>query len=133
MSETKNRTVRIVNRQSGEVLLGSARWCQDSLCKLIGYQFRSHIKPDEALVLVHKKDSITQSAIHMFFVFTPLGVIWVNKQNCVTHLQVAKPWRPHYASPSPACYVIETNVENLERFKIGDFIEFKSLTGPEFR
>ena len=126
MKHSGKSNVQIVNLATGQVIVESARWCKGSLCKFIGFQFRSHLRVGEALILVHKKDSIAGSAIHMFFVFTTLGVIWVNSKNYVTHLQVAKPWRPHYASPTPACYVIETDVGNLEQFKVGDLLEFRS-------
>jgi uncharacterized membrane protein (UPF0127 family) len=126
MKNTGKNIVQIVNPATGQVIIESARWCKGSLCKFIGFQFRSHLRVGETLILVHKRDSVTGSAIHMFFVFTSLGVIWVNSKNYVTHMQVAKPWRPHYASPTPACFVIETEVGNLEQFKVGDLLEFKS-------
>ena len=116
--------VKIVNPQTGQVLLDSARWCSSYGCKLLGYQFRRQLKPGEALVLVHKKDSIKATAIHMFFVFTPLAVVWINQQGRVTAVQLARPWRPHYASPEPASYVLETSPELLDLFRPGDFINF---------
>lgn len=131
MKNLRKSTVQIVNTATGQVLIESARWCKGSLCKFIGFQFRSRLRVGETLILVHKRDSITGSAIHMFFVFTSLGVIWVNSKNYVTHLQVAKPWRPHYASPTPACFVIETEVVNLEQFKVGDLLEFKPSNGKK--
>ena len=133
MKRLKKGFVQIISRTSGQVLIESARWCKGSLCKLIGFQFRKRLRTDETLILVHKKDSITGTAIHMLFVFTSLGIIWVNSLNYITHLQVAKPWRPHYASPFPACFVIETNTENLDRFKIGDSLEFKSNLGEKIQ
>src|SRR4030067_3342425 len=128
MKQFGNSPVQIINKATGQVLIESARWCMSSLCKLIGFQFRSHLRVGETLILVHKRDSIAGTVIHMFFVFTPLGVIWVNSKNYVMHLQGAKPWRPHYASPTPACFVIETEVGHLEQFKERDLLEFKSST-----
>jgi uncharacterized membrane protein (UPF0127 family) len=63
------------------------------------------LKPGEALLLVMAKDSIAQTSIHMFFVFFPIAAIWINKAGKITSAQLAKPWRPYYASPEPAQYV----------------------------
>jgi len=116
--------VQVVNRKTGQTLIESAKWCQSRLCRLIGFQFRRRLKPGEALILVHNKDTIGGSSIHMFFVFTSLAVVWVNSQGRVTHVQLARPWRPHYASPVPACYVLEMSPDFIERISVGDELDF---------
>jgi uncharacterized membrane protein (UPF0127 family) len=73
---------------------------------------------------VKDKDSIANSSIHMFFVFFPIAAIWINRKGKVTSAQLAKPWRPYYASPEPACYVLETSPEFLDSISVGDEIEF---------
>jgi len=116
--------VKIVNRKTGETLFASVKWCQSRLCRFIGFQFRKRLKPGEAIVLVHNKDTISGSSIHMLFVFTSLAVFWVNSQGEVTATQLAKPWRPFYASPIPAQYVIETGPEEITRVSVGEELEF---------
>jgi uncharacterized protein len=119
----KNR-VNVVRRDTGEVLVESARWCSSHLCRLRGLQFRRRLAPGEGLVLVHEKDSVATSSIHMLFVFFPIAAIWVDSQGTVTHACLARPWRPYYASPSPARYVLETSPELLERIRPGDVLDF---------
>jgi uncharacterized membrane protein (UPF0127 family) len=121
----KNRFVRVTNNETKEVFIESARWCSSRLCRLRGLQFRRHLNPGEALILVKEKDSIANSSIHMFFVFFPIAAIWVNGKGKVTSAQLALPWRPYYASPEPASYVIETSPEILDRIQIGDVLEFQ--------
>ena len=116
--------VKVVRRETGEVLVESARWCDRPLCRLVGLQFRRRLKPGEALILVKRKDSISASSIHMFFVFFPLAVVWINSQGEVTSAQLARPWRPYYASPAPACCVLETAPEFLGRVAPGDLVDF---------
>jgi uncharacterized membrane protein (UPF0127 family) len=116
--------VKVVKRETGEVLLEKARWCGSPLCRLVGLQFRRRLKPGEALILAKRKDSIRESSIHMFFVFFPLAVAWINSRGEVTGAQLARPWRPYYAAQAPACYVLETAPEFLERVAIGDFVDF---------
>jgi uncharacterized membrane protein (UPF0127 family) len=117
--------VPIVASENGQAIITTARWCSSRWCKLVGYQFRRHLKPDEALILVYGKDSIKSTSIHMFFVFTPLTVVWVNRQGYITHVQLARPWRPYYASPEPASYVIETSPDLIDRFHPGDQLLFQ--------
>jgi uncharacterized membrane protein (UPF0127 family) len=76
--------------------------------------------------LAKDKDSIANSSIHMFFVFFPIAVIWINQKGKVTSAQLAKPWRPYYASPEPASYVLETAPEFLDRISVGDYLDFKN-------
>ena len=105
--------VSIVKKSTGEVLIESARWCSSHLCRLRGLQFRRRLKPGEALILVKDKDSVAASSIHMFFVFFPIAAVWINGHGVVTSAQLARPWRPYYASQEPARYVLETSPDFL--------------------
>ena len=122
---SKKSTVSIINRETNQVLIQSARWCSSRLCRLRGLQFRRRLNPGEALILVKDKDSIANSSIHMFFVFFPIAAIWINKKGKVTSAQLAKPWRPYYASPEPACYVLETSPDILDKISVGDELVFE--------
>ena len=107
------------------MLIQSARWCSSRLCRLRGLQFRRRLHPGEALILVKDKDSIANTSIHMFFVFFPIAAIWINKKGKVTSAQLAKPWRPYYASPEPASYVLETSPDFLDKIAVGDEVVFE--------
>lgn len=121
---SKKSVVKVQNKKTGQVLFESARWCSSRLCRLRGLQFRRYLKPNEALILVKDKDSIANTSIHMFFVFFPIAAVWINKKGKVTSAQLAKPWRPYYASPEPACYVLETSPDFLEKISVGDEVDF---------
>jgi uncharacterized membrane protein (UPF0127 family) len=116
--------VRVVKRETGEVLIQAARWCSSHLSRLRGLQFRRRLKPGEALILSKAKDSVASSSIHMFFVFFPIAAVWVNGEGRVTSAQLARPWRPYYASPEPARYVIETSPDFLDCVQVGDHLDF---------
>jgi len=124
---SKKSTVSIINRETNQVLIQSARWCSSRLCRLRGLQFRMRLKPGEALILVKDKDSIPNTSIHMFFVFFPIAAIWINSKGKVTSAQLAKPWRPYYASPEPATYVLETSPDFLDKVAIGDNLDFVEI------
>ena len=121
----KKKFVRVLNQETNQVVIESARWCSSRLCRLRGLQFRRKLGKDEALILVKDKDSVANSSIHMFFVFFPIAAIWVNKKGKVTSAQLAKPWRPYYASPEPASYVLETSPDFLDKIAVGDEVVFE--------
>jgi len=125
MSKVNN--VSIIHRETGQVLIESARWCSSRLCRLRGLQFRRNLKSGEALILVKDKDSIANTSIHMFFVFFPIAAIWINSKGKVTSAQLAKPWRPYYASPEPATFVLETSPDFLDKVAIGDNLDFAEI------
>jgi len=120
----KARYVQVKNLATGQVILEGAKWCSSYWCKFLGFQFRRKLKPGEALILVHDKETVRGSSIHMFFVFTPLAAIWINDKGRVTSTQLARPWRPHYASPEPSRYVMEGDPGLLAVIAVGDEIDF---------
>ncbi|HID52183.1 MAG TPA: hypothetical protein EYP41_09115 [Anaerolineae bacterium] len=115
---------QIIHVESSETLIPQARWCDGFASRLRGFTFRRQLRPDDGLVLVEKSDSKMSTSIHMFFVFFDLGVIWVNDAGEVVGTALAKPWRPSYAPPEPARYVIEGHPSILEKVKAGDHIRF---------
>ena len=121
---TEPKMVSVVRRDTGEMLLESARWCESWFCKLRGFQFRRKLQSGEALILVHPKEGVRSTSIHMFFVFFPIAAVWINSEGVITSAQLAKPWRPYYASPTPACYILETAPEFLDNISVGDEVDF---------
>ncbi len=109
---------------NGRTLLHQARWCDTFTSKLRGFTFRSHLGPEDGLVLVEKQDNRLNSSIHMLFVSFELGVIWVNSAGQVVDLLVAKPWRLSYAPKAPARYVIELHPTLLSQVNVGDSVTF---------
>lgn len=121
------RHVRVVQRATGAVVVERARWCESPWCRLRGLQLRRHLPVGEGLLLVHPTDSVARTAIHMFFVFFPIAAVWVESGGRVVGARIARPWRPYYAAPSPARYVLESSPDTLERVRIGDMLDFVEL------
>ncbi len=118
------KAVDILHCDTQTILFHQARWCGDFFSKLRGLQFRRKLNPGEAIVLAYGSDSVANSSIHMFFVFFPIAAVWIDSQGVITSAQLAKPWRPYYASPKPARYVLEAGPELLTKLTVGDRIEF---------
>jgi uncharacterized membrane protein (UPF0127 family) len=119
-----SKTVKVVRRGTGETLLENVKWCDSWFCKLRGFQFRRRLKPGESLILVHPKEGVRSTSIHMFFVFFPIAAVWINNEGAITSAQLAKPWRPYYASPAPARYILETSPDFLCSISVDDEVEF---------
>jgi uncharacterized protein len=120
---------RITHQESGQALVERARWCNSFLSKLRGFTFRRRLRANDGLVLVEKSDSRTTTAIHMFFVFFDLGVVWVNDAGEVVDTVLARAWRPFYAPKRPARYVVECHPALLAQVKVGDYVHFHPLNG----
>lgn len=120
---------RVVHVETNEILLPSARWCDTFFSKWQGFTWRRTLAPDEGLILVEKKDSRVNTAIHMFFVFFDLGVVWINGEGRVVDKVLARPWRPSYAPREAARYVLETHPDLLQKIEIGDHIRFELCQG----
>lgn len=120
--------VDVVRRETGETLLRSVRWCSSNWCRLRGLQFRRRLNESQAILLVHRRESVMQSSIHMLFVFFPIAAIWIDSMGRVTSAQLAQPWRLYYASEAPAQYVLEGHPSLLSRVGPGDELNFISGT-----
>lgn len=117
--------MRLVNRTTGEVLATGVKFCRTLWSRALGLMFRKGIRPNEALVFVNPRSSRAQAAIHMFFVFFPIAVIWLDEDRRVVDKALAKPFRPWYAPSRPAMYYIEGHPTLLDKVKVGDEIAFE--------
>jgi uncharacterized membrane protein (UPF0127 family) len=122
--------VAVVRWPGGEVLVPAARWCESAGCRFFGLQFRRRLKPGEGLLLVHPRDGTLGTSIHMFFVFFSIAAVWIDGRGTVTSAQLARPWRPYYASAAPARYVLEAGPDLLQRVRPGDRVEFRTAAVP---
>lgn len=116
------------NAATGEIVLSRVRLCESFLCHLKGLQFVLRLPKEEGLLFVTNSESRTNTAIHMFFMFFSIGVVWLDANHTVVDAKLAKPWRPMYAPRSAAQYYLEANTDVLERVKIGDKLRFDEET-----
>ncbi len=119
--------MKVINAR-GETLLNRVKWCDTFGSKLLGLMFRRSIEADEGLVLVENRSSIAATSIHMFCVPFNIAAIWLDHEMTIVHIALAKAWRPYYASPRPARYVLEGPPMLLEQVKIGEQLRFEETT-----
>ncbi len=116
--------MKVMNTQ-GQLLLDRVKWCTTFGAKLRGLMFRRCLAVDEGLVLVETRSSIAATSIHMFFVPFDIAALWLDDNFQVVHKALAKSWRPYYASPKPARYVLEGPPALLECVSIGETLRFE--------
>ena len=116
--------MKVVNVQ-GQPLLSRVKWCATFGSKLRGLMFRRSIDSDEGLVLAETRASIVATSIHMVFVPFDIAAIWLDENYRVVHKVLAKAWRPFYAAPKPARYVLEGPPALLDRITIGETLRFE--------
>ena len=120
----KVKFVKVLNDRR-ETLLAHAKWCHSFGSRLRGLTFRRSLAPDEGLVLVETRAGIAATSIHMLFVPFAIAAIWLDNDRRVVHTALAKAWRPYYASPRPARYVLEGPPSLLDRVQLGDQLTFE--------
>jgi uncharacterized membrane protein (UPF0127 family) len=112
------------NETQGLTLVRRVRRADSFFARLRGLTFRRRLGKEEGLWLVGRHESRADAAIHMFFVFFSIGVLWLDGENRVVDRVVARPFRPFYAPRAPAIGVLECQPEVLNRVEIGDRIRF---------
>jgi uncharacterized protein len=114
--------------KTGRIILQKARWCASFWCHFKGLQFVRNLPDDEGLLFVRNGESISNTIIHMFFMFFDIGVVWLDKNGVVVDKKYAKVWRPAYAPRAKAQYYIEANPSILDKVNIGDQLTFNEAS-----
>ncbi len=125
----KSRFLRI-SRADGAPLPLKVRRCDTFFCRLRGLMFRRRLAspegaPLEGLLFVEAKESQVATSIHMFFVFFPLGVVWMDADQIVVDKALAKPFRPYYAPQAPAQYFLEGPPDLLTWVEVGERLQME--------
>ncbi len=117
------------NATTGDVILPRVKWCQSFWCHFRGLQWVRHLPENEGLLFITDREGRGHTAIHMFFMFFSIGVVWMDASGKVVDKCLAKPWRPMYAPNSPAQYYLEANTNILEQVELGDVLRFDEVVG----
>jgi uncharacterized membrane protein (UPF0127 family) len=115
------------NTESGALILPRVRLCVSFWCHFRGLQLVRHLPQEEGLLFVTDHEGRSHTAIHMFFMYFSIAVIWLDAQGRVVDKQLAKPWRPAYAPAKPAQYYLEANTHLLETVQVGDVLRFDEV------
>lgn len=112
------------DQTTGKQLASRVVLCNTFWRKFKGLMFRRSLDPDTVYAFVYDKESIVETSIHMFFVFFPIAVLWLDANRCIVDIVLAKPFRPYYASRQAARYFIEGAPSLLNQVSLGDKLTF---------
>jgi len=91
--------------------------CKDIFSKCKGLMFTRKIK--KPLIFVNKNPELTR--IHMFFVFYPIDVAWLDEDKKIIHKEMLKPFT--FSKSIKAKYVLEMKTGDLKA-EIGHKLDF---------
>ena len=114
----------IRNRSTGRTLASRVVRCDSFFSRGRGLMFRRPLEEDEVYLFALGRESVVDASIHMFFVFFPIAVIWLDARKRVVDKVLARPWRPFYAPRRPARYFLEGHPGLLHKVQLGDELEF---------
>ena len=120
------KTVRIEKSSSPQTAL-SVKYCDTFLSKFVGLMFSRELKQDHGILLVEKKESRINTAIHMLFMNYDLTVLWLEKDLTIVDKVLAKKWRLFYIPAKPAQYVLEIHRSKYLEFEIGEKLIFQDM------
>jgi uncharacterized membrane protein (UPF0127 family) len=86
--------------------------------------FHPPLDDHDGIVLVQKRESRMDAAIHMLFMRADLSIIWLDSKMRVVDKVKANKWGISFVPKHPARYVLELSSSRFSEFNIGDVIEF---------
>ncbi len=101
----------------------SLKYCDTFLDKLLGLMFSKELGKDSGLILVEKKESRLNTAIHMLFVNFDIAVLWLDSQGIIVDKVLAKRWHLFYCPQKPAKYIVELHSSKFTEYQLGDKLE----------
>ena len=114
--------MEIINKTRSKKIAENAELCDDSVSKFLGLMFSKN--KNKILLFKFRKEMFI--SLHMFFVFYPIDVIFLDKNKVVVDLKES--FRPFafYTSKKKAVYCIELPKGSIKKSKskIGDRISF---------
>ena len=114
----------VVNLTTGQTIATRVTWCDPFLSRGRGLMVHRPLAEDGAYVFVEKRESVSGTAIHTFFVRFPIAVFWLDADKRVVDKTLARPWRPYYAPSRPAQYFVECHANSLDKADVGDRLAF---------
>jgi uncharacterized membrane protein (UPF0127 family) len=88
--------------------------------KFKGLMFAQNLQQDEGILLVEQNESVINTSIHMLFMNFDITAVWLDRNNKVVDVKLARRWRLAYASNFPAMSVLEIHQDHLNDYHPGD-------------
>ena len=114
-----NRFIKLCKTLSPEVTL-NVRRCDTFFTRLVGLMGCKELEENGGILLVQKKESRLDSAIHMLFMNSDITVLWLDKDMVIVDKRLARKWHLVYIPRKPSKFVLEIHKDVFNHFDIGD-------------
>jgi uncharacterized membrane protein (UPF0127 family) len=118
-------TTFLIKNRSNPNLSIQTKIADSFFSKLLGLMFKRKLEENSGLLLSDHNESRINSSIHMLFMNFDLCVVWMDKDLLVVDVKKAKKWHPAYFPRAAAKHVLETDVNHINDFSIGDQLYFE--------
>lgn len=111
--------MQIKNKTKGTIVAEDTSVCRTIWSQMRGLMFSR--KKNLFFIFKNEKAII----LHMFFVFFPIDIIYLNKKMQVLDIKQARPFQPRILPSEKAKYIIELPLGNLKESltEIGDILK----------
>ncbi len=113
--------MEIKNKTNGKVITKSAKLCASVFSKTVGLMFS---KKPKTLIFKFNKEKIVP--LHMFFVFFPIDVLFLDKNKTI--IEIKENFKPFsfYNPKNKAGYIIEFPKDTIKnkKIRIGNKLNF---------
>ncbi|PKO18396.1 MAG: hypothetical protein CVU39_02870 [Chloroflexi bacterium HGW-Chloroflexi-10] len=94
--------------------------CDDFLSRLVGLMFKKELDANQGAFFINQQENRLDASIHMLFMNFDISVFWINSNNIIIDKIIAKKWHPIYIPRYNAKMILETHIDNYNKFDIGD-------------
>jgi len=109
-----------------KVLMKNVKLAQNSWERTKGLMFEEKKKFNYALVFNFPVESRIGCSLHMLFVFFPIDVLFLNKNQLIVDKATLSPFIPNYTPKKAAKFVIEMPKGKAKVAKIGQKVEWQA-------
>jgi len=102
-------------KYNGVEIAKNIEFAKNIFSQMMGLMFRKDIPSDCAMIFVLKNPSSVN--VHMFFVFFPISVIFLDEKKNISGLARLEPWTGYKAMKNIK-YIIEMNEDAIKKNKL---------------
>ena len=114
----------MVLKVENTILMKQVRFAKNTLERTKGLMFEEKKKFNYALVFEFPIESKIGTSLHMLFVFFPIDVLFLNKNQKVVDKVTLQPFIPNYTPKKAAKYVIELPKGKTNGVKLGQKVSW---------
>ena len=109
----------MVLKVENKIIMRNVRFAKNTLERTKGLMFEEKKKFNYALIFEFPIESKIGTSLHMLFVFFPIDVLFLDKNQKVVDKTTLQPFIPNYTPKKAAKFVIELPIEKIKGIKIG--------------